>query len=95
MWQCLNVAGLLTIAGGDTNHSVTEDQFHTASMVALYFLSRGKHPCNATINPAAGGATVDTFRNDFVTSIGGGGQISADNLEAFLHKMEDLYEGII
>ena len=93
MRQCLDVTGLLTMVGSNVTQSVTEDQFHAASLVALYFLSRGKHPCNATINPAAGGATLDSLRSDFVANISVGGQISKDNIEAFLHRMKFLYEG--
>ncbi|KAK7092625.1 zinc transporter ZIP4-like [Littorina saxatilis] len=91
---CLNITDIFTLVGASSAQGLAEEQFHEAAMSVLNILSRGKHPCNSTLSPSAGGATVDSLRMSLMANMSAEGLISEDSLEVFLHEMEELYEGI-
>ncbi|XP_076455989.1 zinc transporter ZIP4-like [Babylonia areolata] len=91
---CLDTGGLITITGGNSSLGLTEEQFHTASLVALHVLSKGKHPCGATLNPASGQMTVAAVRTEMVGRVSSdGGVLSEEGLDSFLHGLGELYQG--
>ncbi|XP_076456319.1 zinc transporter ZIP4-like [Babylonia areolata] len=90
---CLDTAGLIAITGGNSSLGLTEEQFQSASLVTLGMLSKGKHPCGATLQPDAGARNVSKFRKELVSSVSGGGQLTEDNVQAFLQGLGQFYQG--
>lgn len=90
---CLDTKQLIQLAGGSPTSGLTEEQFHSASVVALHFLSKGKHPCGATLRPGAGSLTLTSIRKEVVNSLSIEGQLSGEGLKMFLTGLNKLYEG--
>ncbi|KAL8570967.1 hypothetical protein ACOMHN_037827 [Nucella lapillus] len=92
---CMDTKEVMAIAGGNvTSGGVTEEQFHTVSMVTLHFLSKGKHPCGATLKPRAGALTLTSIKNEVVSRLSGSdGHLTEKGVQSFLTALSKLYEG--
>ena len=94
LFQCLDINSVFTFISPASNLKLTEEEFHTSCLVTLYFLSKGSHPCHATLTPDGGNLTLAAVKADLVTSLSAGdGNVSLSSLEAFLHDLEDNVKG--
>ncbi|KAK7485814.1 hypothetical protein BaRGS_00022914 [Batillaria attramentaria] len=91
---CLDIHGITNIVGGNVSAGLSEDDFENAAMVALFLLSRGRHPCSSTVGPGPA-ATLDSVKQSFLSEVkqSATGSITETELEAFLHQLGDVYEG--
>lgn len=90
---CLNITQLLTTVGGNDAIGLSEKEFENASMVTLYILSKGSHPCRSTVGPQ--GALVDIQQRFQADLQRGNRHLTVDDLDDFLHdNIAKVYSGV-
>lgn len=90
--MCLNITQLLTTVGGNDAIGLSEEEFEKASMVTLYILSKGSHPCRSTVGPQ--GALVDIQQRFQADLQRGDRYLTEDDLDSFLHdNIANVYSG--
>ena len=72
---------------------MTVEDLAKAAPVALYALSKGKHPCHSTLSPGAGGTSWDVMTQSVTAAVSRDGVVAEDRLREFLSGLQGLYKG--